>query len=217
VQKHHRFTHTYETFHLLLGAGAPGAYPITLIQSPAGETSALCHIDLEDFSLQEVLAALQAGDVDRGFLEQIGQYLFEELFAGDVAMLYRTSLAMVRSQGKHLRIHLRMEPPALALLPWEYLFDSAEDRFLGLSAETVVVRYIPMRLPIRSLKVAPPLRILAVLASPADHVLLDVAGESERLTMRLIRGPESSTSATAAKTSVQTNWPQFNAPMRLDW
>jgi tetratricopeptide (TPR) repeat protein len=185
MQRDHRATHDYESFDLLVGASTPGAYAVTVIQSPAGEAAAICHLDPEDFSLQEALAALRSKDVDRAFLEQLGHYLFEELFAGEVAMLYRTSLGMVRSQGRHLRIHLRIESPPLAVLPWEYLFDAEEDRFLALSAETVIVRYIPMRLPIRSLKVTPPLRILAVFASPTDHVPLDVAGEKERLQQAL--------------------------------
>lgn len=177
--------YSLESFDLLIGSGSSGNYPVTIIQSPAGEGNGVCRLDPAEFSLQDALISLQNKDVDRAFLEQLGQYLFEELFAGDVGDLYRTSLGMVRGQGSRLRIHLRMEPPELAVLPWEYLFDADEDRFLAISAETVVVRYVPMRLPIRSLKVTPPLRILAVAASPSDLAELDVVKELDHLRQAL--------------------------------
>ncbi|MEZ4712467.1 MAG: CHAT domain-containing protein [Caldilineaceae bacterium] len=125
---------------------------------------------------------MRAQNTDFAFLSQVGAFLFDELFVGAIGTLYRTSLGIVRSQGQRLRIRLRMEPPELASLPWELLFDPQEEAALALAGETALVRHVPLRLPVRPTSVEPPLRILLVIAHPSDAPTLDVAKEQQLIT-----------------------------------
>ncbi len=69
----------------------------------------------------------------------------------------------------------------MADLPWEYLYNPALNRFLVLSAETPLVRYLDLPERIRPLAVKPPLRVLVMISSPSDHPPLDVEGEWAKL------------------------------------
>ncbi|MEZ4662220.1 MAG: CHAT domain-containing protein [Caldilineaceae bacterium] len=169
----------YQTFELLIGAPAAAGYPVTVTQSPAGEATAHCRLDPTDGELGDALAAVRTQNTDFAFLSQVGAFLFDELFAGEIGSLYRTSLGIVRSQGQRLRIRLRIEPPELASLPWELLFDPQEEAALALAGETALVRHVPLRLPVRPTSVEPPLRILLVIAHPSDAPTLDVAKEQQ--------------------------------------
>lgn len=167
----------YQNFELLIGAATPNGYPLTVTQSPAGEGTTYCNLDPTDAELQDALAAVSGRDTDAAFIAQLGEFLFAELFARKVGELYRTSLGIIRSQGQRLRVRLRIEPPEVAALPWEFLYDSQEESALAITPESALVRYIPLRLPVRPSTVALPLRLLVVLSSPVDLPTLNVAEE----------------------------------------
>jgi CHAT domain-containing protein len=132
--------------------------------------------------LQDALKAIEARKTDAAFLAELGGFFFDELFTGDVATLYRTSLGMARGQGKRLRIRLRIGPPELSALPWEYLYDAHEQTALATSLETALVRYVPMRVPARPTAIKRPLRVLVVIANPHDLQPLDA--EQEKASLR---------------------------------
>jgi tetratricopeptide (TPR) repeat protein len=155
----------YDTFDLRVSAGTTGGYQVTT-ESPAGEASDVCPLDPAAPDFQVALQCLEAGATDARTLAQFGCCLFDALFPAPIAARYRASLGLARGQGQPLRVRLRLEEPKLAALPWEYLFDGEEDRFLAASPETPLVRYVPMPLPSHSLGVRPPLRVLVVLSSP---------------------------------------------------
>jgi hypothetical protein len=69
----------------------------------------------------------------------------------------------------------------LAALPWEFLFDQRRAKFVCLCRDTPVVRYLQLPRPIRPMVISGPLRILAMVASPADLPRLDVDRERERI------------------------------------
>jgi hypothetical protein len=94
---------------------------------------------------------------------------------------FRRSQDRARAVGKGLRLRLRIEEPALATLPWEYLFDPACDDFVCLSSDTPVVRYLEFDRPPEPLTITPPLSVLGVVANPSDRGTLDVARERERV------------------------------------
>jgi tetratricopeptide (TPR) repeat protein len=167
---------TFLPFELLVGTRTPAGYPVTVIESPAGDGETWCVLETDD-ELRSALQVLEAGNVDQDFLVDLGAFLFDELFTGNVATLYRTSLGMARSQGKGLRVRLRIMPPELAALPWEYLHDLDEDAFLSIAAETALARYVPLRFPVRPTAVSLPLRVLAVIANPSGVRPLDVEQE----------------------------------------
>jgi len=74
---------------------------------------------------------------------------------------------------------LRIRPPELARLPWEFLYDAGQDDYLGLRLP--LVRSPQVLEPQRPLPVTPPLRILAMAARPGDREALQVGVEQERL------------------------------------
>ena len=111
-----------------------------------------------------------------------GRRLNEALFAGDVGTCFRESLDRAQKAGNDLRIRLRLSAvPELDSIPWEYLFDTRLDRFITLSKETPIVRYLDSPTRSLGLRVEPPLRVLAMISSPSDAPALDVDREMELL------------------------------------
>jgi formylglycine-generating enzyme required for sulfatase activity len=171
---------TYEAFELLIGSRTADGYPVTITRAPAGDAKGLCRLDPAHPDFQSTLAQLENEDLDETRLQNFGRCLFEALFDEEVGSVYRSSLGQVRGYEAGLRVRLRLEAPELGALPWEYLYDPEEDRFLAISPETPVVRYVPMRSATRPTAVTPPLRLLVVISNPGDirdAQPLDVAQE----------------------------------------
>ena len=136
----------------------------------------------------EVLAL--AGIFDRATdefeLEAAGAQLFEFLFGGSTGALFNSALGQVLSDGDSaLRLRLRIDPPDLALLPWELAFDPLRSRFLAASPKILVSRSLGLLEPVRPLKVLGTLRLLAVIP---EHSGFDI--EEERHTLAAF-GPAS--------------------------
>ncbi len=167
----------YETFELLVGARTGEGYPVVITSSPAGEASGFCSLDPSTNVHQVALQGIESGEIDDRVLAEFGCCLFNAIFPGPIAAVYRSSLGRARAQGRGLRVRLRMEAPELAVLPWEYLCDGEEDCFLALSPETPLVRHVPMPRPSCPIAVQPPLRVLVVLCSPTDVLPLDAEQE----------------------------------------
>ncbi len=76
---------------------------------------------------------------------------------------------------------MRIDAPELAALPWEYLYDEAEGDYICLGTETPLIRYLELPQPPKPLTIQPPLRILGMVASPADLPQLDVELEKRQM------------------------------------
>lgn len=114
--------------------------------------------------------------------KEIGGKLFESAFAGLVRDALRQIQSQAEREGKSVRYRMRLNQAAtLADLPWEYLYDKAQNRFLSLSIESSVVRYLELPSPIYAINVTLPLKMLVVIASPTDYLALDVEQEWKRL------------------------------------
>src|SRR3712207_5242693 len=120
-------------------------------------------------------------------VQDFGRGLFEALLVGDVRNRYEVSLSEARRRNKGLRLKLRIQPPELAVLPWEFLYDAERDRYLSLSSNTPLVRYMDLPQPVEPLPVSPPLRILGMVTSPLGLDPLDVEHE-KRLVEEAIKG-----------------------------
>ena len=70
-------------------------------------------------------------------------------------------------------------------MPWEFLYDSAESRFLALSTETPIVRRLPTQTDLPPLPVTLPIRVLVLIASPKGLPPLETAQEWANLTQAL--------------------------------
>ena len=182
-------TITYLDFDLLVERSEAG-YRARVLSSPAGRATAEFILPFSELELENFL--LRVGRTRRGVrrLESpemkaarvFGVRLFEAAFDDEVRGRLRSSLNEANQRGVGLRIRLRLgDVPELADLPWEYLYDPTLDRFLSLSVETPVIRYLDLPQPIRPLTVEPPLRVLAMIASPSDYPSLDVDREWAKL------------------------------------
>jgi len=173
----------------LIFSRASDAYLARVIESPSGSAALEFKAPFLDVELENVMLRVsrfgQAGRrtkvVQIDSARDIGGRLFEAVFAGAVRDCYRASLAQLTAdQG--LRIRLRLtDVPEIARWPWEFLFDASQNRFLALSHETPIVRYMDFPEPVELLAVNPPLRVLLMVSSPSDYPALDVERECANL------------------------------------
>ena len=183
----------YLDFDLEISDGTGREYPVAVLRSPAGEARAIMRFPYDELALENRLLTLQnallrSGGKRRSVLSpeqqavrDFGQALFDALFAGEVRSRYDVSLERAQQAGKGLRLRLRFQSPALAALPWEFLYDTREAEYVCLTANTPLVRYLELPRPPQVLAVAPPLRILGVVCSPKDLPTLDVDNEKRRV------------------------------------
>jgi len=177
-------TATYADFEILIGQRSKGSYPVHVIRSPAGEARGSFCLPFGPEELAKKLRRLEADDTDEDFLQGLGVRLFEALFEAGVGHRFHGSLGMT-SQGKGLRVRLRLDPPELHALPWELLRDPEKREFLVLSKRSPVTRYLHVPRPTPPLKVEPPLRVLVVVATPRDKAPLDAGDEVARIRQAL--------------------------------
>ncbi len=177
-------------FDLEISPGTGGTYPVAA-RAPGGEAVAALRLPLTSTELDYYLTVvrdkvLASSAVLRGAptaeerpVRELGQWLFEALVADDVRSLYVASRQRARENDCVLRLVLRVRPPELARLPWEFLFDPGQQDYLGLSMP--LVRYPEVLAPRQPLQVDLPLRILGMVARPGDQQALEVGEEQRRL------------------------------------
>jgi hypothetical protein len=102
---------------------------------------------------------------------QVGEALFQTLFASQVGLLFARSRGTLTSpgQGLRLRLRFRLDPadPRLTVLhglPWELLCEPDTRDFLALSRRTPVVRSLDAPRPLPPLPIPAGLRILVAMA-----------------------------------------------------
>jgi hypothetical protein len=181
----------YLDFDLEIHHGNAQQYPVSVVRSPAGEAYTTMHFPFDEPTLESHLKDLQVALLRSGarrrqlplpeaqVVQSFGQNLFDALFAGEIRGRYDVSLGEATHRGKGLRVRLRIQATELAILPWEYLYDSRRGDFVCFSEETPIVRYLALTQSIPSLKASPPLRVLGMVASPTDLARLDVEHEKE--------------------------------------
>jgi hypothetical protein len=181
----------YLDFDLEIGKGEGGKYPVVGLTSAGQKTHAELKLPFDPANLalrlkDLELALLRSSTLHRQTKQEIearrfGIELFENLFAGEVRTSFDVSRQQAEEQGKGLRVRLRIQPPELAILPWEYLYDSAQAEHLCLSQYTPLVRFFETPHPPEPLQVLQPLHILGLVANPQDLPRLDVEKEVRSL------------------------------------
>jgi hypothetical protein len=151
----------YHDFDLLIEQTRDG-YKARILGSPAGEASVHFNLpfqpaDVEDFYSQIGLTRLiESTQMQK--MRIFGQELFEAAISGNVRDKFRESLSEANRDQKGLRIRLRLaDVPELANMPWEFMYDASQSRFLTLSIETPLVRYLDIPRDIQPLTISPPL------------------------------------------------------------
>ena len=176
----------YDELRLRIDSGPEGSYRVFAITDSATASGAF-ELPFEELELENFILRVSRSRGRRridasalGDAKRFGGPLFKALFREQVNGLYHDALTDARNRGHGLRITLCLSgAPALMDVPWEYLFD--EPDFLAASAFTPVVRYLDLARGHRPLRVAPPLRVLGVVSSPADYEPLDVDREQANL------------------------------------
>lgn len=183
---------TYQDFDLLIERTAAG-HRATVLRSPAGQASVDVSFPFSETSLENVLLRLgrprrsrtrRVESSEMRTAKAFGSALFDAVFTGPVAECLRASAAAVRRR-EGLRIRLRLADPTLHDIPWELLYNPAVNRFLALSVQTPVVRYMELPETVGPLAVDGPIRALVIIASPSDFPTLDTAVEWRHLTAAL--------------------------------
>ena len=180
----------HESFDLLIEPLDGDEYLARVVSSPGGEASErvrfvpsgeeIERLDSELGRRRRGLRRFESMEIEA--LRAFGGVLFDAFFAGDVGACLERSRAEVARRGLGLRLRLRLtEVPELAELPWEFLYDTRQDLFLSRSSELPLVRYQELPEPVRPLTVTPPVRVLAVAASPSNYSSIGVEEEWSEL------------------------------------
>jgi TonB family protein len=165
-------------------------YRVRLLNAPTGQATSEFTLPFTDIEVSNFLNRI--GQVRRTMrrvdapelqaAKEFGGKLFSAVFSGEMIAQLRGSMEQASDKEHGLRIRLRLtDVPALADLPWEFLYDANQNHFLTTSSETPVVRFLDLPQRIAPLRVALPLRVLVVIASPRNLKRLDTEGEWNRL------------------------------------
>ena len=180
----------YLDFDLSIETIGDNAYRARVLDSPAGSAKTefnlpLSPLEIENFVLKvgrmrRTVRRIESPEMQAA--KDFGSKLYKAIFSDEVQSILRLSIDQARAKGSGLRIRLHLnDAPELVDIPWEYLYNPALNRFLALSVNTPIVRYLEMPESIRPLTVKPPLRVLVMIANPSDYPSLDVEMEWQNL------------------------------------
>jgi predicted Ser/Thr protein kinase len=155
-------------------SGTEGEVAVPLRPFDEGHLGAAHGRFLRALDMARINPHLPGQDEERA-VQVLGALLFDCLLPGEARMLYRTCRAASRREGRYLRVVLRIRPPDLAALPWEFMYDEEFGMFPCL--EHPIVRHVEQALPIDALGAERPLELLGMVATPRDREPLDVAAE----------------------------------------
>jgi hypothetical protein len=142
-------------------------YRVRVLHSPVGQaegdfTLPVSALELENFLLRvgrPRRGVRKLGSPEMQAAQEFGRKLYGAVFSGPVQACLLRSLDQAEEQGRGLRLRLRLtHAPALADLPWEYLYDTALNRFLAHSTSTPLVRFLDLPRRIAPLHIQPPLQ-----------------------------------------------------------
>ncbi|WP_199552322.1 CHAT domain-containing protein [Streptomyces sp. N35] len=183
--------HTVD-FQAEIGPAGPGAYQVTLRAPDGAETSAdgvrlpagaeelrILTARIPDAILASSAVVRRSAPPEERPVQELGRILFDLLLAGEGRALFAAARHRAADADRSLRLVLRVRPPELARLPWEFLFDSGENMYVCTTMP--LVRRPQVATPQRPLVVAAPLRILCMAARPDDLEPLAVQAERDRL------------------------------------
>ncbi|MDQ3243765.1 MAG: CHAT domain-containing protein [Gemmatimonadota bacterium] len=159
----------YHNFDLWIEKAATGALVVRSSCEEHGEYKDECSNDLASLRLAE--HRIIDGDPAPHEVVNLGKQLYTFAFASaqrrvewHFAQCWGTS-----GRGDNgVRVRLRVEDPAVASIPWEFLYSEQLQSFLGVSTRTPVVRYLELPRPIGQLEASLPVKMLVVIPRVAD-------------------------------------------------
>jgi len=172
----------YQTFDLTISAAeAPHEYLLSAQTSHHGETQApvKTQITVNAETVTNLFGRLEENKISPAELQTLGTRLYQSLFVGEINLLLNRALGeTVGHDDCGLRLRLRLNPPELAALPWEFLYSPERQLFLAASVETPLSRYLNLPEPLRAIACPEKIRLLAVIPQNSG---LDTAAEREML------------------------------------
>ncbi len=122
-------------------------------------------------------------------LKELGEGLFRWLFPEAIERHLGRAEAVARDKGEKLRIRLRVEAPAIAALPLEFLYWPERGHYFAVNPHTALSR--TLNVTINPNRVRPrqgPLHMLAIIADAADLPRLN-PDEWEDILLHALAGP----------------------------
>ncbi|HWK89143.1 MAG TPA: CHAT domain-containing protein [Longimicrobium sp.] len=168
---------------VLFPAGADGYVRLARCGTRHGERQETVPLDLDEVSRALRCLDDPGGDrVDASVQRDLGLTLYHGLLGdGMVGTQLDRCIGGAQSQddaGVRVRLNLD-QAPALAAIPWEFIYLPNDGRFLASSTHTPLVRYLGSGAPNLGLEVRLPVRVLVVLPENAARgdTPLDLARE----------------------------------------
>jgi WD40 repeat protein/CHAT domain-containing protein len=183
----------YLNFDLLI-TRAGDRYRALVVDAPGGDADIFFDLPPSLPGFQDLLALTgprrglheePAQTIPAASLDDVGRLLYDAIFQGEVRDVLVVSQREAADNAAGLRLRFHEDAAELATLPWELLYDVSQERFLALSESLPIVRYLSLPRPRPALVTEPPLRILAVLASPNGLDALNLEGEWQVLSEAL--------------------------------
>lgn len=175
-------------FDLLIEPSGQQAYRAYVVNSPVGQASVgftvpdSVKIPGDLVQIQPHLQTSGSKQPTLKSLEIVGKELFNTVFADEVGTCFRRSLDHAETQKVGLRLRLRLtDVPDLAGLPWECLYSTSLKRFLALSQQTPIVRFLDLPERVQPLLVKPPIKILVMISNSGVYAPLDAEQEWSKL------------------------------------
>lgn len=157
----------YDDFEILVERRRPGeGYPVRVSSSEVGDESGVSAIDLD--AMQDDLGRILSEETDLKFMRDFGGMLMERLLVGKPRRRFDEANGRIVEGERGLRVRLRIDPPELACLPWEFLYEKDHGRWLATSSSITLSRYVDAPEPRKDLAVQLPLNILFVPSNPTD-------------------------------------------------
>ena len=124
----------YRDFDLLIERAAQG-YRAQVLNSPAGQATADFVLPFSDLELENFLLRLgrpvrtvrRLESTEMSTAKSFGEALFNAVFSGDVRACLRSSVDEAKRDNAGIRVRLRLADPALADLPWEFLYNQERE------------------------------------------------------------------------------------------
>jgi CHASE2 domain-containing sensor protein len=169
----------YHDFDLTIDQDADGTIRLESRCDAHGEYKDTAVLDAP--ALAHDATVLAEDVVARNTLKEIGGRLYRYTFASvgrNIEWHFGQCWGAAGSTSDGVRVRLRIEVPAMAVIPWEYIYSDRLNAFLGASIRTPIVRYLELPQAIPKLEAPLPLRILIVIP---DEPELDTAKEKDEI------------------------------------
>jgi hypothetical protein len=173
----------YTTFDLHI---SPGGHVVA--SSPQGAASADIGTDVPA-AIATAVRQVEDRTTSAAGLKELGEQLFRWLFPEAIDRHLGRAEAVAREKGEKLRIRLRVEAPAIASLPLEFLYWPERGHYFAVNPHTALSRYLNVTINPNRVRPRPgPLHMLAIIADASDLPRLN-PDEWEEILLHTLQGP----------------------------